>query len=40
MLAWSNLPELPLEEVLRQVAHLFLHGAARPAGLPRGEIIF
>jgi AcrR family transcriptional regulator len=29
MLAWSNIPALPLEGVLQQVAQLFLDGAAK-----------
>ena len=40
MLAWSNFPGLPLEEMLQQVSLLFLQGAAARVTMPRGEILF
>jgi AcrR family transcriptional regulator len=40
MLAWSNSPGVPLEEMLRQMGNLFMQGAAARVTMPRGEILF
>jgi AcrR family transcriptional regulator len=40
LLAWSNYPDVPLGEMLKQVSLLFMQGAASRSTMPRGEIIF